>query len=117
MGWVLGSASLASAPLLSCWKSSQTSYSGESTSTTRQAIQLANASFSHRSSHQRMVTRLPDIGQVGANVHVFAAPSAASATPSSGPLASTVTSADVVTCQVKWALNSGSSKQGKMARA
>ena len=59
-GCVEWSASSASADALPRSNSSQTRHSGRQSSTTRKAIQVAKASLSQRSSHQVMVTRLPN---------------------------------------------------------
>jgi len=60
MGWVDRSASRCSAVAFPASKSSHTRQPGRQRSTILYAIQVAKASFSQRSSHQTMVTQLPN---------------------------------------------------------
>jgi hypothetical protein len=57
---VFSSESSPKAELRACWKSSHIFHSGRQSSTIEKAIQVANDSLSHRSSHHSMVTRSPN---------------------------------------------------------
>src|SRR5579885_1666555 len=60
IGRVEASASVENGAAFSCWKSTQRFQSGRQSATVRNSIQVAKASFSQRSSHHSIVTRLPN---------------------------------------------------------